>query len=318
MEKTEYIPNFKAEKEKDKCDKRGYEKNIRKLIEIIRKNDITLLDEIYSDKKQRGYLENTIKTLQANKGESIMEKYIREQHFSGFTYCDIIYPDITKQMLRKLVVYSIEDINYQGRNDKTILMELLYSVNEREVMMILDLKNLDINKQCENGVTALMSLSHSKNESLIDELFSHDPEVDLKDIHGRTAIIYACYENNTYLVKKILECNPDLSIKYDRFFCGKKFNPGITVIEYESKKGINMNKYIYEMLINYRRVPDSLKNIVINILKKEENKNEMKKLLDLSGEKTFSMLTKLTNRKLNRDRTLKLYGKKNLVKKRKK
>jgi len=314
MQKTDFIPDLEAVKEENEYDKRRYEKNIRILIGIISENNITLLDEIYSNNKQREYLKNTIKTLKVNKEAPILQIFEREKGMHSW-YFDLNSrknPDITKQMLRKLVDYSIEDINYQDKNSMTTLMEFLIgTMHEREAMMILDFKHLDINKQCFDlgGWSALM-ITKSRNKTLIDKLFSHDPEVDLKDNDGITAIIYACYDNNTYLVKKILECNPDLSIKYNHFLCNQSFSPGITVIDYGSKEGNNMNKDIYKMLINYRRVPESLKNIVIKVLKKKENKSEMEKLLKLSSEETFSLLTKPTNRKLNRDRTLKLYGEK--------
>jgi len=158
-----------------------------------------------------------------------------------------------------------------------------------EIVKLLLKRIPDVNLQDKFGITALIYACWCNNAVIVELLLKHNPNVNLHDKDCWTALIYACKNSNANIVKLLLEHNPDVSLK--------------------DKDGKTAHKYAKNecsiLLENYRRVPSTLKNIIMSLLEQQKNKVELTNLKKMAGKDTFAMLTRPHSEKINRERVIK-------------
>ncbi|MAE42599.1 hypothetical protein CMO93_02415 [Candidatus Woesearchaeota archaeon] len=117
----------------------------------------------------------------------------------------------------------------------------------------------NINEQDENGNTALIhSLNNILFKERIDHLLSLNPDVNVQNNLGNTALFEATWTNDIDLVKKLIDLNADVFIKNDL---------GENALMYAAKKE---NSHFKDILLSsegdeYKEVVELLLNNGVNI-----------------------------------------------------
>lgn len=94
------------------------------------------------------------------------------------------------------VIEKVQNINYTDLNDRSFLHE---AVREKKVDMALDLmkRGIDVDIQDVNGDTAPMFAVSGEQWALLWEIFQYHPNVNLKSWRNGTTLLYdvVCYDN---------------------------------------------------------------------------------------------------------------------------
>jgi ankyrin repeat protein len=113
-----------------------------------------------------------------------------------------------------------ESINSVNDNKSTPLILACYRNNEAVALYLLD-KVSNINYNSGMG-TALMAAIMSGNKVIIEKLITKKADLDQTDTQGKTALIYAAFNNNTEIVqaganKKLVDTENRTALEYAKF-----------------------------------------------------------------------------------------------------
>ena len=113
----------------------------------------------------------------------------------------------TLEQIQELYEKNPQSINSISENKSSPLILACYRNNEAVALFLTD-KVADINYNSGMG-SALMAAVMSGNLSIIDKLISLKADLNLKDVQGKTALIYAVFFNKNDIVKSLLKAGAD-------------------------------------------------------------------------------------------------------------
>jgi hypothetical protein len=116
----------------------------------------------------------------------------------------------TLAQIQEVYLKNPQSINSISENKSSPLILACYRNNEAVALFLAD-KVEDINYNSGMG-SALMAAVMSGNLVLIDKLISLKADLNLKDIQGKTALIYAVFFNKNDIVKSLLKAGADKKI----------------------------------------------------------------------------------------------------------
>ena len=116
----------------------------------------------------------------------------------------------TLEQIQELYEKNPQSINSISENKSSPLILACYRNNEAVALFLTD-KVADINYNSGMG-SALMAAVMSGNLSIIDKLISLKADLNLKDVQGKTALIYAVFFNKNDIVKSLLKAGADKKI----------------------------------------------------------------------------------------------------------
>lgn len=116
----------------------------------------------------------------------------------------------TLDQIQEIYLKNPQSINSISENKSSPLILACYRNNEAVALFLAD-KVEDINYNSGMG-SALMAAVMSGNLVLIDKLISLKADLNLKDIQGKTALIYAVFFNKNDIVKSLLKADADKKI----------------------------------------------------------------------------------------------------------
>ena len=106
-----------------------------------------------------------------------------------------------------LLLQNGADVNKPLYYEDTIMSLLYFAVyNKQDIIMVGSLLNHGANVNLgKEGWTPLMAATLLHNESLVYLLIENKPDLNLKGIHGWTALHFAARENNPEIAKALLK-----------------------------------------------------------------------------------------------------------------
>ena len=116
----------------------------------------------------------------------------------------------TLDKIQEIYLKNPQSINSISENKSSPLILACYRNNEAVALFLAD-KVEDINYNSGMG-SALMAAVMSGNLVLIDKLISLKADLNLKDVQGKTALIYAVFFNKNDIVKSLLKAGADKKI----------------------------------------------------------------------------------------------------------
>ena len=114
----------------------------------------------------------------------------------------------------KLLIASGADINAQGENGETALLETL-KIGDWSIANMLLEKGADIKIHNFDGETALIIAAKNNSINLIDQLLEKGSKINAKSKSGMTALMEAAGRNCTDLAKLLINRGADVNLKDD-------------------------------------------------------------------------------------------------------
>ena len=116
----------------------------------------------------------------------------------------------TLDQIQEVYSKNPQSINSISENKSSPLILACYRNNEAVALFLVD-KVEDINYNSGMG-SALMAAVMSGNITIINKLISLKADLNLKDVQGKTALIYAVFFNKNDIVKSLLKAGADKKI----------------------------------------------------------------------------------------------------------
>ena len=116
----------------------------------------------------------------------------------------------TLEQIQEIYLKNPQSINSISENKSSPLILACYRNNEAVALFLVD-KVEDINYNSGMG-SALMAAVMSGNITIINKLISLKADLNLKDVQGKTALIYAVFFNKNDIVKSLLKAGADKKI----------------------------------------------------------------------------------------------------------
>lgn len=253
---------------------KNYSKNINN-IDQDGKN--ILFDAVSSGKNsliQKVLLEDIDKTLIDNKGKPALLYDCVINNFETL----------------KLLVHSDMDISLKDKNGNNLLYHLLKSeVINVDIIDFALVNKIDINAVNNNGNSILVEIIYILNEenseenpdikkneiilNIVEKLFEHDIDLDIQNNKGQSALMIAADTNNNVMAKQLLEVGANINLEDKN---------SDTVLSMCAIKGNQHNKII-SLLISYKAniyIKDSNNQTIIDKLVDAVLHRENKKRLD--------------------------------------
>lgn len=109
------------------------------------------------------------------------------------------------------------DPHAKSLSGTTALNNAVLVGNVELIMFLLDEYHVDVNA-CHKptGITPLMEAVRNDNEEIVKLLLQHKADADLKDMEGRTALIWAAKKKHWKLISLLLEASGNVLDARDR------------------------------------------------------------------------------------------------------
>ena len=200
------------------------EDNVDKLVTLINSGEISI-NEQYSDKGKSPLMYSalygsfkTAKYLLQNKADLTLkdssgsDALLQPIHFVRLEKDNIIYP--SHLFVTRLLLGAGADVNTRDYAGDSFIYSASYYNQFELVKIALEFK-ARVNVSNEKGLTPLHVAAWHKNPRIVKLLLSYNADVNAKDAENRTPLYMICLskENESEIIKMLLEKNPDLHVK---------------------------------------------------------------------------------------------------------